>query len=69
MDDISVNLQDNGTSPKEQERLRVLTYGFEKLEDSQKDYIRELTKKLADIHCDGGHRGHGFREALSPFQI
>ena len=69
MDDISVNLQDNGTSPEEQERLLVLTYGFKKLEDSQKDYIRELTRKLADIHCGGGHREYGFRKALSPFQI
>jgi len=38
---------------QEQEKLKVLTSGFSKLEESWKDYIRELTRKLADIHCSG----------------
>ena len=45
-----------------QEKLRVLAIGFGKLEESRKDYIRELTRKLADIHCDGEFRGTVFRE-------
>jgi hypothetical protein len=34
----------------EQEKLDLLTHCFKKLEESRKDYIRELTRKLVDIH-------------------
>ena len=37
----------------EQEKLKVLTNGFGMLEESGKDYIRELTSRLVDIHCSG----------------
>jgi len=40
----------------EQEKVDLLASNFRKLEESRKDYIRELTRKLADIHCDGGYR-------------
>ena len=39
----------------EQEKIDLLTSDFRKLEESRKDYIRELTRKLADIHCSGGY--------------
>jgi hypothetical protein len=35
------------------EKLDILMSSFEKLEENQKDYIRELTQKLAEIHCGG----------------
>ena len=35
----------------EQEKLNILVNDFKKLEESRKDYIRDLTRKLADIHC------------------
>jgi len=38
---------------KEQEKLDILTRDFEKLEENWKEYIRELTQKLVDIHCGG----------------
>ena len=38
---------------EEQEKLDILTRNFEKLEENWKDYIWELTRKLADIHCEG----------------
>jgi len=37
----------------EQERLDILARDFEKLKENWKDYIWELTRKLADIHCEG----------------
>jgi len=37
----------------EQEKLDILARNFEKLEENWKDYIWELTRKLADIHCEG----------------
>jgi len=36
---------------KEQEKLNILTRDFRKLDENRKDYIRELSQKLADIHC------------------
>jgi len=38
----------------EQEKKEALISGFRKLDEGRKDYIRELTRKLADIHCGGG---------------
>ena len=58
--DISVRLQEEESLPDEQEKLKTLACGFEKLEDSQKDFILELTRKLADIHCEEGTRRYGF---------
>jgi len=52
-----------------QDKLNVLTSDFEKLEEGQKDFIRELTRKLAVIHCGAEHGGTVFHEAVSPFQI
>ena len=44
---------------EKQEKLDILVNGFTKLEESRKDYIRDLTKKLAEIHCGVEFR-HGF---------
>jgi hypothetical protein len=49
-----------------QEKLSVLVRDFRKLEESRKDYIRELTRKLADIHCGGEFRGTAFRKGTIP---
>jgi len=35
----------------EQKKMELLMSCFRKLEENRKDYIRELTRKLADIHC------------------
>jgi hypothetical protein len=53
MHDASLLEQSERVSLKEQDKLDVLAGGFIMLDDSQKDYIRELTRKLADIHCGG----------------
>ena len=37
----------------EKEKIDLLASNFRKLEESRKNYIRKLTRKLADIHCDG----------------
>ena len=37
----------------EQEKLDLLSSDFRKLDESLKDYILELSRKLADIHCGG----------------
>jgi len=37
----------------EQEKLNILIDGFGKLEENRKNYICELTQKLADIHNGG----------------
>jgi len=42
---------------EEQEKLDILTRDFEKLEENWKDYIWELTRKLADITCEGELKG------------
>ena len=34
-----------------QEKHDILVDGFRKLDESHKDYIHELTRKLAEIHC------------------
>jgi len=36
-----------------QEKLALLSGDFRKLDESLKDYILELSRKLADIHCGG----------------
>jgi len=41
----------------DQEKLNVLIGDFGKLEENRKEYIRELTQKLADIHCGGEFTG------------
>jgi len=41
----------------EQKRLAILTSDFRKLDENRKEYIRELSRKLADIHCGGGFSG------------
>jgi hypothetical protein len=46
----------------DQEKLDTLISDFKKLEESRKDYIRELTRKLVDIHCGKGFRGAVFQE-------
>jgi len=51
--DISAKLEDSLNCQEEQAKLVALIGSFGKLEESRKDYIRELTRKLADIHCDG----------------
>jgi hypothetical protein len=33
--------------------MDILAGDFRKLEESRKDYIRELIRKLVDIHCGG----------------
>ena len=63
MGDISAKLQDQRNSLEEQEKLKVLASDFRKLEDSRKDYILELTRKLADIHCKGGFGDMAFDRA------
>jgi hypothetical protein len=45
--------QTKGISKRKQKKLDILTKNFEKLEESRKDYIRKLTRKLVDIHCGG----------------
>ena len=50
-----------------QEKLDALIGDFKKLEESRKDYIRELTRKLVDIHCGRGFRGMAFQEGRTAF--
>jgi hypothetical protein len=38
---------------EEQGKLDTLVDGFRKLDESQKNYIRDLTRKLLDIHQGG----------------
>ena len=40
-----------------QEKLAVLVDSFRKLDEGRKDHIRELTRKLAEIHCGAGFGG------------
>jgi len=47
----------------EQKKLDILACCFSKLDENRKDYILELSRKLADIHCgddkDGiSQKGH-----------
>lgn len=69
MDDISATAQGEGASQDEREKLRVLARDFGRLEEGRKDYIRELTRKLAEIHREGERGGAVFYGAASPFQI
>ena len=44
-----------------QEKLDLLSSDFRKLDENLKDYILELSRKLADIHCGvfpGDHNGN-----------
>ena len=54
MDGISIKQRAKGNSREERERLDILAGDFGKLEESRKDYILELNRKLADIDCNGG---------------
>ena len=38
---------------EEQRKLDALVDGFRKLDESRKNYIRDLTRKLAEVHCCG----------------
>jgi len=67
--DISTKPRSKGNSRDEQDRLVILASDFGKLEESRKDHIRELTRKLAGIHCEAESGGAVFREAALPFQI
>jgi hypothetical protein len=51
MNKVFAKQQVDGETKREQEKLNVLVNDFEKLEESRKEYIRELVQKLADIHC------------------
>lgn len=42
-----------------QKKLTLLIGYFKKLEESGKDYIRDLTRKLVDIHTNGGMINNG----------
>ena len=53
MNIISVKQRTKGVSKEEQEKLDILTSDFRKLDENRKDYILELSRKLADIHCGG----------------
>jgi len=50
-------------------KLKVLTGDFGKLEDSQKDYILDLTRKLVGIHCGGEYGDVVIQKTVSSFQI
>ena len=69
MEDTSTQLQDRENSIGEQDKLRVLTGDFGRLEDSQKDYILDLTRKLVGIHCGGEYGDAVVQKAASPFPI
>jgi hypothetical protein len=66
MNDIYIKQQIKEVSVREQKKLDILARGFEKLEENRKDYIRQITRKLVDIHCggitgkaDGNNLAHG----------
>ena len=68
MNIISVKQRTKGVSKEEQEKLDILASDFRKLDESRKDYIRELTRILADIHCSGEFRGTAFQKDRIAFQ-
>ena len=51
----------------DQEKLDALVSDFRKLEESRKEHIRKLTRKLADIHCGRGFRGAAFQEGRTVY--
>jgi len=62
MNIISVKQRTKGVSKEEQEKLDILARDFRKLDENLKDYILELSRKLADIHCgsfSGEFSGNG----------
>jgi len=69
MDDILSKLQDGVNPIEKQDKLRVLTGDFGRLEDSQKDYILELTRKLVGIHSGGEYGDVVVQKTVSSFQI
>ena len=40
-----------------QEKQDILVDSFMKLDERHKDYIRKLTRKLAEIHCEAEFHG------------
>lgn len=52
---------------EEGERLDILINGFRRLDEGQKDFIRDLTRALAAIHC-GGELAHRVNGAVSPYK-
>ena len=58
-------MRQRGDLMNHQEKLAVLADSFIKLDEGGKDYIRELTRKLAEIHCgadfgeESGEKDHG----------
>jgi len=49
---IAYNNQRAAKDPKKgQKKLAILAKNFKKLDENRKDSIRDLTRKLADIHC------------------
>ena len=53
MNVFSAKQQAKENLPTDQEKINLLISDFGKLEESRKDYIRELTRKLAEIHYSG----------------
>jgi hypothetical protein len=41
----------------DQEKLDILVKDFGKLDENRKDYVHDLIRKLAEIHCGGGFPG------------
>jgi len=69
MGDIFPKPQPKEATSKAWEKLVLLTSDFGRLEDGQKDYILELTRKLVGIHCGGEYGDAVVQKAVSPFQI
>ena len=57
MNIISVKQRTKGVSKEEHKKLGILASDFRKLDENRKDYILELSRKLADIHCGVGFSG------------
>jgi len=51
------DLREKGEFMDCQEKLEILVESFRKLDEGRKDYIRELTRKLAEIHSSGDFWG------------
>ena len=47
----------------EQEKLDILVSNYKKLEENRKDYIRELIRKLLDIHSGEEYRNTAFQNS------
>ncbi|MCL2193718.1 MAG: hypothetical protein FWB78_10020 [Treponema sp.] len=66
MGDIFPKLQLLENNPINQEKLVVLVNDFGRLEESQKDYILDLTQKLVGIHCS---KEYGDAVAERPYRL